>query len=95
MLRGLQKFLIYIFSSLILFSIISCSKQDLTSERADIASDATDEIVIGVAWPLKSSKGVLWNGLELGMDEINQAGGVLGRKIKLIKKNESINKRIN
>lgn len=60
---------------LALLLIISCTRQ-------------TDEIAIGVNFPLSGGLAVygtpLLEGLQLGVDDVNQNGGVNGKEIKLI-----------
>jgi branched-chain amino acid transport system substrate-binding protein len=57
-------------------------------ERARRAERATGDIVIGAAAPWSQQGSMLWQGIELAVKEINDAGGVLGRKIKIIKKDD-------
>lgn len=52
--------------------------------RARRAAEGGD-IVIGAAWPFSGGKGELWQGIELAGDELNAAGGVLGRKLRIVK----------
>jgi len=46
------------------------------------------DIVIGVAWPFESNNSLFKEGVELAVKEINQAGGVEGRKVKLVLKDD-------
>ncbi|HEX5727757.1 MAG TPA: penicillin-binding protein activator [Longimicrobiaceae bacterium] len=44
------------------------------------------ELVIGAAWPWEARKAVLyWQGMELAQEEINAAGGVLGRPLRILR----------
>lgn len=67
----------------------SCNQtSDMKQERANRAERAKGDIVIGAAayWKAAEKFHILfWNGLEMAVEEINAAGGVLGRKIRLLK----------
>jgi branched-chain amino acid transport system substrate-binding protein len=67
-----------------------CSNGDVASERASRAAKATGDIMVGVTWPFSTAKGTLWEGVELARDEINGAGGVMGRKISLLKEDDKL-----
>ncbi|HET7584236.1 MAG TPA: ABC transporter substrate-binding protein [Gemmatimonadaceae bacterium] len=55
-------------------------------ERIAHAKDGTGDVVIGVAWPWAARKEVRFGeGLQMAVDSINGAGGVLGRKLRLLK----------
>ncbi|ACL18179.1 Extracellular ligand-binding receptor [Desulfitobacterium hafniense DCB-2] len=45
----------------------------------------SEEIFIGVAWPFASLDDLFAEGLELAVQEINEQGGVQGRKLSLVK----------
>ncbi len=68
---------------------MSCDQSaDMKQERARRAERARGDIVIGAVGDWKGAETMhvlFWNGLEMAMDEINAAGGVLGRKIRLLK----------
>lgn len=68
-----------------LLSLSACNDKPLAQQRAERMAQGTGDLLIAVAWPLKSSKATLLQGIELAADEINRAGGILGgRKIKLL-----------
>ncbi len=46
------------------------------------------DIVIGLAWPVGSRNHMLKEGVELAVDEINGQGGINGRKIRLVVKDD-------
>jgi branched-chain amino acid transport system substrate-binding protein len=46
------------------------------------------DIVIGVAWPFKSNNSLFREGVQLAVMQINDNGGVNGRKIRLIEKDD-------
>jgi len=54
---------------------------DERAKRAKIADKSQEDIVIGVAW---KKDGPFLQGVELAIKEINNEGGVNGRKIKII-----------
>ncbi len=46
------------------------------------------DIVIGLAWPVATKNSMLKEGVELAVDEINGQGGINGRKIRLVVKDD-------
>jgi len=77
--------LTFLFAVLI---ISSCGSPDLSRERARRASRGEGDIVIGAAAPWSAKEDMLWQGIEMAADEINAGGGVLGRKVRIIKKDD-------
>lgn len=77
---------------LLLFCVflVACGQTDPATERAERAASATGPIVVGVGWPLSTAKGTLANGVNMAVSEINSHGGVLGRKIKVIMKDDKL-----
>ena len=77
---------------LLLLTAASCQKSESPrQERERRARKNKGEIIIGVAAPwaqLAKQKRMYWQGIEMALDEINKGGGVLGRKIRLIKKDD-------
>ncbi|MEY4757913.1 MAG: hypothetical protein RJA34_2811 [Pseudomonadota bacterium] len=67
--------------------LFGCSDWDSNPRkaRAERAEVATGDIIIGAVWPWQGPKGDLWDGIELATQEINAAGGVLGRKLRIVK----------
>ena len=63
-------------------TLSGCIEQDPKERRLQQAR-GRDELLIGLAWPLQHPKRILRNGVELAIDEINAAGGVLGRRLRL------------
>lgn len=61
---------------------------DLATARARRAATAKGDVVIGVVWPWDGAKGQLWNGIELAVEEINASGGVLNRRIRIVKEDD-------
>lgn len=47
-----------------------------------------EDIVIGLAWPFATKNSMLKEGVELAVDEINGRGGIKGRKIRLVEKDD-------
>lgn len=56
--------------------------------RAKRAADSKGDIVVGAVWPWQGPKGSLWVGMELAVEEINGAGGVLGRPLRIVKEDD-------
>ena len=77
---------------LLLIFMSSCfNGGDITKERAERAEKAKGDILIGAVAPWKkvTNKGNLnWFGIELAVDEVNSTGGILGRKVKIVKKDD-------
>lgn len=46
------------------------------------------DIILGVAWPFESNNSLLKEGVELAVKEINDNGGVIGRRIQLVMKDD-------
>ncbi|PID77279.1 MAG: hypothetical protein CSB24_02265 [Deltaproteobacteria bacterium] len=77
------------FFLLILFVCAGCETGDTPAEkRARHIERSKGDIVFGAAdsWAEKRNK--MWQGIEMAVDEINAAGGVLGRKVKVIRKDD-------
>jgi branched-chain amino acid transport system substrate-binding protein len=69
--------------------LAACSNWDYPAvARAKRAATAKGDIVIGAVWPWKGPKGRLWDGMELAVAEINAAGGVLNRKLSIVKEDD-------
>lgn len=66
------------------FFITSCSiSSEDSEEQARRRARSQGDIVIGVAWPFSTTEHKLRPGIEMAQQEINGAGGVLGRQIEL------------
>lgn len=69
--------------------LAACSGwDDPKTARAKRAAAANGDIVIGVVWPWGGAKGSLWQGIELAVEEINANGGVLQRKLRIVKEDD-------
>lgn len=68
--------------------LAGCSRDSLSGDRAVMASKNQGDIVIGAAWPFANNDGGLWQGIELAVEELNASGGVNGRQIRIIKKDD-------
>lgn len=74
-----------------LFALSCGSSTDVKQERAYRAERANGDIVIAAvaSWPFdEAMRGLCWQGIEMAADEINAAGGVLGRKVRILKKDD-------
>jgi len=72
----------------LLFLITSCSMQDEPiEERAKRAREGKGDIIIGAVAPWASYSN-LWEGIEMAVEEVNRNGGVLGRRLKIIKEDD-------
>jgi len=81
-------------SLICLLAITACKNGDPAQQRQQQAKISTGDIVIGVVWPWRSRWHNFGKGIDLATKQINKAGGINGRKLKLIRKNDegSINK---
>ncbi len=71
---------------LLVLGMTSCTKGDnLAEERALRAEKADGAIIIGAAAPWSAIQDRLWQGMEMAIQEINKKGGVLGRKIQVVR----------
>lgn len=69
--------------------LCACERLSPAQTRARFLAQSQGEIVIAVAWPLHQEEARLADGVNLALDEINQAGGILGgRKIRLVFKDD-------
>jgi len=71
---------------ILVFGLIACTRgENPAEERARIAEKAHGEIIIGAAAPWSDIQDRLGEGIQMAVQEINQNGGVLGRKIRVIR----------
>jgi branched-chain amino acid transport system substrate-binding protein len=58
-------------------------------QRSARARTATGDIVIGAAWPWKARENLLYGqGMDMALDEINTAGGIRGRHLRIVKEDD-------
>jgi len=70
----------------ILLFVGACGgRRDIAEERAYRAARADGEIIIGV---VERREGPTWKAIQMAVEEINAAGGVLGRKIQVIQQDD-------
>ena len=70
---------------IVLFFISACSKTD--KDRISIAEKGVGDIVVGAVFP-KNSVYHFLEGFELAIEDLNRKGGVLGRKVRAIVKDD-------
>lgn len=59
---------------------------DPVTERAARAARGDGDVVIGAAWPWEAHRDVLyWQGIEMAAADLNAAGGVLGRRLRVVR----------
>lgn len=62
----------------------ACGEREPSEERARRARDGTGDIVIAAAWPWELRKETRYGeGLQMAVDEINAAGGIEARRLRL------------
>ena len=77
--------------TILMLSITACDVNNISKDRDKRAKTSKGDIIIGAAGPweiLKKEKDDLQDGIILAVDEINSSGGVLGRKLKVIWKDD-------
>lgn len=69
---------------------LSCSMDtgNPAEDRAARAESAKGDIVIGAASAWESLPFMMWEGIDMAVQEVNSSGGIRGRKIKIIKKDD-------
>ncbi len=84
-----MKYRLFTILTVLLFLGASCIRlEDLAKQRAEQAEQAQGDILVGAVAPWSAIDVMLWEGMAMAMDEINDAGGVLGRKIKMMKRDD-------
>ena len=81
----------YIYLSIltVLLALYGCLlPEDPAKQRAEQADEVKGDILVGAVAPWSGIDTMLWEGIAMAVDEINEAGGLLGRKIKLIKRDD-------
>ncbi len=75
---------------IVVLGLIACTgDRNPAEERARTAMKAKGDIIIGAAAPWSDEdKTGLWKGIEMAFQEINREGGVLGRKIQVIREDD-------
>lgn len=63
-----------------------CSRDDIPCQRTENAENGKGPVVVGAAWPWEARKNVLyWEGMQMAVEEVNAAGGVLGRPLSILR----------
>ncbi|MFN7098142.1 MAG: hypothetical protein ACK4PR_11385 [Gammaproteobacteria bacterium] len=73
----------YMFFFLLLTMLTSCSNSDSGKNRLKHL-DKADNITIALVWPWQGTWSNFGKGAALATAELNNQGGVLGKKIKLL-----------
>jgi branched-chain amino acid transport system substrate-binding protein len=75
---------------LFLFLLTACSERTLLEQRETAARAATSQtpIRIGFVWPLAAAEDKLPSGVDMAVEEINASGGILGRQLELVKRDD-------
>ncbi len=86
-----MKYRLFTILTVLLFLCASCIRpEDPAKQRAEQAEQAQGDILVGAVAPWSAIDVMLWEGMAMALDEINDAGGVLGRKIKMIKRDDEV-----
>ncbi|MBU0485490.1 MAG: ABC transporter substrate-binding protein [Proteobacteria bacterium] len=73
-----------VFILLIITVTMACSPAERRAqERAERAKSGQGDILIAAVWDFEQSETLFDEGVKLATDEINQGGGVLGRKLRV------------
>ncbi len=78
----MSKMIVRVLAVLLLLHLSACTKSD--EKRAQRAAKNRGDIVIGIVLPSFGHASLCLEGVYLAVEELNNSGGVLGRKIKLI-----------
>jgi len=63
----------------------SCfGRRDIPAERSRVAAREDRDIKIGLVWPFEVYGDLIDEGVELAVEQINESGGVLGKRIELV-----------
>jgi branched-chain amino acid transport system substrate-binding protein len=66
-------------------TLFSCQRSDNPGQqRASRIRRNKGDILVAAASPWAEKRNLLWEGLDLACEEVNEDGGVLGRKIKIL-----------
>ena len=91
----MKKIFLVLIAAMIAFS--SCSQKDTPAYKRNIATQKLlkkHRIKIAVTGQWGTPNGnFIWHGAELAANEINEAGGILGAKIELLKFDDNKNHR--
>jgi branched-chain amino acid transport system substrate-binding protein len=73
----------------LLLLLPACAPRPPREERAARAARGAGDVVIGVAWPWAARREIRYaEGLRMAVDEVNAAGGVLGRRVRLAERDD-------
>lgn len=67
--------------------------RQFSSMRAWMTGSAAKEILVGVSWPFALNEDGMDEGLILAQDELNGRGGVLGKRIRLLMRDDHMDRR--
>ncbi|MGM0501604.1 MAG: ABC transporter substrate-binding protein [Bacillota bacterium] len=88
-MRLIKHKIFLIFIIFLQFLVIGCSgSNEVFEKRLKIAEDA-EKIKIGVAWSFSTNQTKVYEGVKLAAEEINETGGVLGKKIVIEKRDDA------
>ena len=69
--------------------LTACSDGTVAERRTERAGRAGGDIVIGVAWPWTARREMRFgDGVDMAVDEINAAGGVNGRRLRIVRSDD-------
>lgn len=73
------------FAFLLLLLATACTgSPDVAEERARRAAKSDGKVVIGIVWPFSKTDDMFWKGVQMAVDDVNDAGGAAGRKLQVI-----------
>lgn len=77
-----RRLLALLFAFFVLLAASCHLRDDPVQMRARFAEKSADPIRIGIVWPFSTGKDLYREGVTMALDEVNQSGGVLGRKLE-------------
>lgn len=79
-MSGINRIIVLCVTVWVVFHLATC-RDDPKKVRAQRARDSGGEVKIGVAWPFEDHPDKFRQGAELAIEEVNAAGGIMGRKL--------------
>lgn len=65
-----------------------CQEASVQEQRQALAEDPSQPITLGIPWPVDHPKNTMRNGLAMALDDLNAGGGILGRPVELLHRDD-------
>jgi branched-chain amino acid transport system substrate-binding protein len=71
---------------LLLAALAACGRESVAERRAAVTADPKADVVVAAVWPWATRREFHFGeGLDLAVDEVNRAGGIGGRRLRLLR----------